>query len=45
MGKIDNAKAKIFVGVIRALFTKQYFQPKVEGEPILAGCKVVKNLR
>ena len=45
VGKIDNAKAKIFVGVIRALFTKRYFQPKVEGEPISAGCKVVKKWR
>ena len=45
VGKIDNAKAKIFVGVIRARFTKAYFQPKVEEGSISAACKVVKNLR
>ena len=44
-GKIDNAKAKIFAGVIRVRFTKAYFQPKVEEGSISAACKVVKNLR
>ena len=43
-GKIDNAKAKIFAGVIRVRFTKAYFQPKVEEGSISAACKVVKNL-
>ena len=45
VGKIDNAKAKIFAGVIRILFTKQYFQSKAEIDPISAGCKVVKKWR
>ena len=45
VGKIDNAKAKIFARVIRERFTKAYFQPKVEEGSISAACKVVKNLR